>query len=563
MRTFFWAVAALWSLTLGCSLTCRAEDEVRSYALIVGSNEGGPGQGRLSFAQGDAARVADVLSELGRTPRANMLIMREPRVRDVESAFADLRARIAAHVQAGEPSQLLFYYSGHARAHALSLGQEELSLVRLRELLRTVPTTLTVAVLDACQSGAFSGVKGAKPAANFSVSSVSGLHSTGIAVMASSTGTELSQESSELGSSYFTHHLLVALRGGGDGNRDGKVSLDEAYRYAYERTLSDTALTAVGSQHATLETELTGRGDVALTYTVDADARLTLPVALEGRVVVQQVERGTVIAEVLKESGSVFALALPSGRYAALVARGKKGHACDINLVRGQSRELSLTACKEVELEQTQAKGEAPASERWFVEAGVAFNGYRNDGYISSLTGFHYERYSEGSALGVESDGFSDNIEASVGYGLHRFFAVTARYDVFEDRHFLRDSAGPSASRDTETFGWITRAVSVGGRGRLPVLGEWLVAFAELDLGLGFARSELDGFEGDETERDFGVAVRGVGGLTFAMSEHVGGYLAGGYTLANALENLIGDTHDDGGFTLATGLRLRSLKGWW
>jgi hypothetical protein len=63
-------------------------------------------------------------------------------------------------------------------------------------------------VLDACQSGAFSGVKGASAAGDFSISSVRDLHSSGVAVMASSTGSELSQESSELKSSYFTHHLL-------------------------------------------------------------------------------------------------------------------------------------------------------------------------------------------------------------------------------------------------------------------------------------------------------------------------------------------------------------------
>lgn len=562
MRTLPLALIALWALVLAWPLTCRAQGEVRSYALIVGANEGGPGQERLSYAQGDAVRVADVLNELGRTPRANMVVMREPRVRDLESAFAGLREKVAAHAQAGEPSQLLFYYSGHARAHALSLGKEELPLERLRELLRTVPSTLTVAVLDACQSGAFSGVKGAKPAANFSVSSVSGLHSTGIAVMASSTGTELSQESRELGSSYFTHHLLVALRGGGDGNRDGRVSLDEAYRYAYERTLSDTARTSVGSQHATLETELTGRGDVPLTYTVDADARLTLPAALEGRVVVQEAERDAVIAEVLKSSGAVVTLALPNGRYEALVAQGKNGHACDVNLMRGETRALSLSSCEEVDLEQAQAKGKQAPRERWFLEMGIALNGTHDDDYVSTLEDFRYQRQGEDFTTSLEG-GYSEDFEASVGYGIHRYVALTGRYDKLEAREYERELYGPSGNRQIETFRWTTRAISVGGRARLPLVHEWIVAYAELDVGLGFARSEYEDTETDKTERDYGVALRGVGGLTFGINEHFGAYLAGGYAFANVLDNLIGDTHDDGGFTVATGFRLRSVKGWW
>jgi len=59
-------------------------------------------------------------------------------------------------------------------------------------------------------------------------------------VLASSSGSELSQESEQLRSSYFTHHLLVGLRGAGDADHDGQVSIDEAYRYAYHQTLLAT-----------------------------------------------------------------------------------------------------------------------------------------------------------------------------------------------------------------------------------------------------------------------------------------------------------------------------------
>ena len=63
-------------------------------------------------------------------------------------------------------------------------------------------------------------------------------------VLASSTASELSQESEALRASYFTHHLLSGLRGAADADRDGRVTLSEAYRYAYNRTLVATAATA-------------------------------------------------------------------------------------------------------------------------------------------------------------------------------------------------------------------------------------------------------------------------------------------------------------------------------
>ena len=46
--------------------TAHAGDGVTTYALVVGSNAGGPGQAELHYAEDDARRVAALLTELGR-----------------------------------------------------------------------------------------------------------------------------------------------------------------------------------------------------------------------------------------------------------------------------------------------------------------------------------------------------------------------------------------------------------------------------------------------------------------------------------------------------------------
>lgn len=125
----------------------------------------------------------------------------------------EVGAKLHAHRARGEQAVLVFYYSGHAKANAFHLGAEELPIAVLRDKLRALPSTLTLIVLDACQSGQFARPKGAEPAADFSFNSVSRLTTKGVAVMASSSAQELSQESDELRSGYFTHHLIVALRG--------------------------------------------------------------------------------------------------------------------------------------------------------------------------------------------------------------------------------------------------------------------------------------------------------------------------------------------------------------
>lgn len=557
----------------------RADSPVHSYALVVGSNKGGSGQSPLRFAEYDAERMAELFVELGRTPAEQVSVLTQPSAAELSAALERLRVRTTVHAERGERSQVLFYYSGHARARALSLGDEELSLASLRRALMALPSTLTVVVLDACQSGAFSGVKGAEPAADFSLSSVNDLHSEGIAVMASSTAEELSQESPELASSYFSHHLVVALRGAGDGNGDGRVSLDEAYGYAYQHTLSDTARTQVGTQHATLETDIRGRGTVPLTYPVDADAQLLLPRELDGRVLVQKAKERVVIAEILKAQGAPLALALPSGDYEVLVRDAEKAEArsCRVTLTRGASHALDAATCPIVTTPSSAAKSahgdplvlsakrarEAARRnerERWFFEGGVVFGSAYASAFTGRLQSFGYgennfERYYM-------------NAEFSAGVGLNRHFTLVARSEGVENRNYERYLGGVDGRGSSDQFYWSTIAVALGLRARLRFFREWIVGFAELDGGLGIAFGESygtspDGRTHESSETRYGPVVRGALGMTFGFSEHFGAYMSTAYTYAPVQKNDLGDTHDDGGFSISTGLRLRSLKGFW
>jgi hypothetical protein len=555
------ALLALWACTT-FARAVRADAGLHSYALVIGSNRGGDGQGQLAYAERDAERVAELLRELGRTPKDNISLLSEPSADDVQRVLQQLRGKLLQHAEAGERAQLLFYYSGHARARALSLGDEELPLETLRAALLGLPSTLTVVVLDACQSGAFSGVKGAAPAADFSISSVRDLHSTGVAVMASSTGTELSQESSELGSSYFTHHLLVSLRGAGDLDRNGRVSLDEAYSYAYQHTLSDTARTQVGSQHATLETELTGRGDVPLSYPVDADAQLALPSAVEGRVLVQRAD-GPVMAELVKARGGNLLLALPSGAYVVLLRGEESGQSCEVTLRKGQVHTLALASCKAVELPRERPKAANSelrreneiAKESWFIEGGFTVGIERDDAYLRTLDEFGY--HPQGGKLGFD---------ITLGLQLSRHLSLVGRYSLLETGDTYR-----YVSEGASSFGWRTWSAMFGLRWRWPLASRWVVAFAELDAGIAFAHSEL-GYRinhehgwshntHDLYDRTF--AARGLAGFNFGYNRHFGMYLAAGYTYAPVLKNDLGQRHESGGITIVHGIRLNGVKGWW
>ena len=63
----------------------------------------------------------------------------------------------------------------------------------------------------------------------------------GTAFVTSTAVGEAAQESASIGGSFFTHHLDIALRGAGDADGDGRITLAEAFRYTAARTLAGTA----------------------------------------------------------------------------------------------------------------------------------------------------------------------------------------------------------------------------------------------------------------------------------------------------------------------------------
>jgi hypothetical protein len=530
-----------------------ARADVQTYALVIGANQGGHGQAPLQYAQQDAQHFAQLLRELGRTPQDHVTLLLDPAPAQIEAALRELRARLTAHAQAGERAKLMFFYSGHARARALSLAQGELPLDVLRNALLSLPSTLTVAVLDACQSGAISNIKGAVPAADFSASTISDLNNAGVAVMASSTALELSQESPELGASYFTHHLITGLRGAADRDRDSSVSLDEAYAYAYQNTLSDTLRTRVGSQHATLEMELKGHGAVPLTYTADADAQLRLPETVEGRIVVQQKGRGAVLAELSKPLGNVLSLALPHGDYDVLVTRSfaRAPQACALTLLRRAVTNLETHGCPTLREERAlAAKGEARREpfERWFVELHVGRRFARDDGYISTLHDFRY--------VGKQPEPWTPVFAG--GYGFNRHLALLARVERLASRRFDRVLEG---DRNPAKFWYSTWAVALGVRGRLPLFSESVVPFVELDLGLATSGSTYEQQPvGTAHERYNGYLLRADVGVTAHMFWRLGLLFMGGYDYAPALRNEFSQRHNDGGFHFSFGLRVRGLS---
>jgi Caspase domain len=508
------------------------------YAIVVGSNSGGPGQVDLRYAEDDARRVAAVLTDLGGYTTEQVDVLVHPTPDQLREHLAKLADRVQADAAAGHQTRVFFYYSGHARAQAIDLGSTELPLDELRAKLFKIPAALTVVVLDACQSGAFSRIKGAQPAADFSFSSRQHLDATGIAVLASSTGSELSQESEQLKSSYFTYHFLVGLRGAGDANNDGEVSVDEAYRYAYHQTLLATAETAVGGQHVTFEADLKGHGEVPLSYPRAATAQITLPAGVEGKTLVEDRRLHTVVAETYKAKGAAVRIAVAPGDYDVLVRHGSMLSRCTLTA----PGEVDLDHCHDEPFVENRSKGgvedEAIHRETRF-EIGTFLGGSPSDGYTKNLETFGYNQQELVSA-GLTATGVTTLRHGLVIGGRLTFEqAPSWRHDVVGT-----DTVSQTLAMNTTTLETIVRYP-------FPSFADGhLLVYTELGAGLAVGRTHLtsaDNMYYDNTY--FGPSVSGAAGFEVRFGSF-GIVTRYDFEFAYAIKDLIGNTHESGGSRL-------------
>jgi hypothetical protein len=130
----------------------------------------------------------------------------------------------------------------------------------------------------------------------------------GEALLTSSTSDEQARESDALRGSFFTHHLVSGLRGAADRSNDGRVTLAEAYDYAYGKTVAQ----ARGGQHPTFKYDLAGRGDVVLTSLSDGGAWLSFGEDATGLYYLFS-DDGTLLGDI--DVGGPLKVAVAPGRY--------------------------------------------------------------------------------------------------------------------------------------------------------------------------------------------------------------------------------------------------------
>jgi hypothetical protein len=328
---------------------------LRRYALVIGSNTGGgSAREQLRYADHDATNFADVLRQLGGVTQPDLALLREPDTAALDKSFDELSKRVRVEREKGQRVELVVYYSGHADEAGILIGGGRYDYARLRQRIRAIPADVHIAIVDSCASGSFTRAKGGTKQPPFLQDTSNQV--AGFAFLSSSSADENAQESDRIGASFFTYYFVAGLRGAADRNRDGRITLTEAYQFSYEHTLGRTQNTVHGPQHAAYDMHLSGTGDVVITDLRSTESTLVLPSKLRGRVTIVD-KTNRVAVELTKEAGEPLSLALPNETYTVNVENSGGEFAAKVTLDRVGAIEFDQGALRPVAKEKAVARG--------------------------------------------------------------------------------------------------------------------------------------------------------------------------------------------------------------
>jgi uncharacterized caspase-like protein len=238
---------------------------------------------RLRYTVADAEAIYRTLIGPAGFRKDNVLLLtdrteRKPTLRNVKWALGTFLGRSAR-----KDDTVLIFFAGHGAPEVDTRGLERDGLAKyliptdadpddlfstalpmddLQTIFGRIEAERVVAFLDACYSGAaggrtFSSKKTRAGAAVDDLFLERLTRSKGRAIVTASRPAEVSIELPELGHGIFSYYLVNGLKGAGDLNRDGIVSLQELYEYV-EQQVTAKSRAVGGNQHPVMKGELEG-----------------------------------------------------------------------------------------------------------------------------------------------------------------------------------------------------------------------------------------------------------------------------------------------------------------
>jgi len=261
------------------------------WAVLIGVSEyADPSVPSLRYAVADVATLRAALIERAGYREENIIVLTNA-MATVESVRSTLGTSLPRQV--ADRDMVMIYFSGHGGAEPSLRGNAEdgtekymmladskldnmygtaLPMSELSRIFGRIRAEKLLFVMDSCYAGAAGdGGKGVlregMKAIGLSDDYLNALTgSRGTVVLTASRASEVSMESPEFGMGVFTHYLCEALRGGGDSDGDGLVSVMELYQHLSIQVPA-AAKKMGASQHPVLKGEISGMFPIAVVKT--------------------------------------------------------------------------------------------------------------------------------------------------------------------------------------------------------------------------------------------------------------------------------------------------------
>ncbi len=217
--------------------TINGHNLPRLFVLSIGISDYSFDEYDLQFAAKDAIAIADALaSQKGKLFSDTQLM----KLTDADATSVKIRDGLEwLKRSATENDVVVIYFSGHGLRAKRGLymfthdGDENdiyNTCVNWQDFAESVTATNSKAVLlltDCCHAGSFSRER------FFNQQNIADVLEgrDNVAILASSTGTEVSFEQNSLSQGVFTHAVLSAVSGGADSNSDNYVDWDELVKF--------------------------------------------------------------------------------------------------------------------------------------------------------------------------------------------------------------------------------------------------------------------------------------------------------------------------------------------
>lgn len=528
---------------------------VHRFALIIGANDGGPGRVPLQYATTDAQAFASVLSELGGVRDEDLVLLLDPSRVELDRGLAEMSTRVQAAHGAHHRTEVVLYYSGHSDEQGLRMGTELVPYPELKDALFDIPADVRMAILDSCASGVLTRLKGGSFQAPFLVDDATRVK--GYAILTSSSADEAAQESDRIGASFFTHALISGLRGAADTTGDSRVTLNEAYQFAFNETLAHTERTQGGPQHPAYDIQLAGTGDLVLTDLRDTSAVLVLTPELAGRIYVRD-GTGRLVVEIRKPAGAPVELALEPGEYTVTVQGDTTLVQSDVSLTDGDRERLGPGDLSPVSPEQTASRGDVtitidvaptapeeaaphpptpekpPCPDAAVMRLGLITTAPALDGVMVGLISNHVRCDARGlmispvlNTVGRDTDGLLVTAGANVGLGQVTGASVAAGFNVAQDLRGIQGAGGFNISGGSGGRAQLAGGFNVSGGG-----GAHLQAAGGFNISGGGELRGVQGTGGFNVARGAVKGVQGAGGFNVAGGAVDGAQVSGGFNVA-------------------------------